>query len=78
MCPYFLPFLLWEQQQSKQEDIFPDADGWESVDPDDVAKWGVGSEFSAYTPEQQEGRRGAAEQAPAGRYRSLEQMLLQF
>ncbi|XP_011618607.2 atypical kinase COQ8B, mitochondrial isoform X2 [Takifugu rubripes] len=61
-------FMASSMQQSKQEDIFPDAEGWENVDPDDVAKWGVGAEFSAYTPEEQQGRSGAAEETPAGRY----------
>lgn len=66
---------MWEQQQSKKEDIFPDAEGWENVDPDDVAKWGMGSEFSASTPEQKEMHSEAAEEMPKGSYHSLSQGL---
>ncbi|XP_047450882.1 atypical kinase COQ8B, mitochondrial [Mugil cephalus] len=33
------------QQQSIKEDVFPDAEGWENMDPDEAAKWAVGSEF---------------------------------
>lgn len=69
MSRAFLPFLPWGQQKPQQEDVFPDAEGWENVDPDDVAKWGVASEFSAYTPEQQQGRSGGAGERPAGSYR---------
>ena len=25
--------------------MFPDAEGWENMDPNEVAKWSVGSEF---------------------------------
>lgn len=25
--------------------MFPDAEGWENMDPDEVGKWSVGSEF---------------------------------
>uniref|UniRef100_A0A671TNE8 Coenzyme Q8B n=1 Tax=Sparus aurata TaxID=8175 RepID=A0A671TNE8_SPAAU len=32
-------------QQSVKEDVFPDAEGWENMDPDEVGKWSVGSEF---------------------------------
>lgn len=36
--------------------MFPDAEGWENMDPDEVAKWGVGSQFPPGTAEQsQEG-----------------------
>lgn len=28
-----------------QEDVFPDAEGWENVDPDEAAKWAMESEF---------------------------------
>lgn len=37
MCP---------QEQSVKEDVFPDAEGWENVDPEEAAKWSVGSEFA--------------------------------
>ncbi|XP_030299399.1 atypical kinase COQ8B, mitochondrial [Sparus aurata] len=33
------------EQQSVKEDVFPDAEGWENMDPDEVGKWSVGSEF---------------------------------
>lgn len=66
---------MWEQQQSKKEDIFPDAEGWENVDPDDVAKWGMGSEFSASTPEQKEMHSEAAEEMPTGSHHLLSQGL---
>ncbi|XP_036980302.1 atypical kinase COQ8B, mitochondrial [Acanthopagrus latus] len=33
------------EQQSIKEDVFPDAEGWENMDPNEVAKWSVGSEF---------------------------------
>lgn len=33
------------QQQSIKNDVFPDAEGWEEMDPDEAAKWAVGSEF---------------------------------
>lgn len=29
-----------------KEDVFPDAEGWENVDPEEAAKWSVGSEFA--------------------------------
>ncbi|XP_073348910.1 atypical kinase COQ8B, mitochondrial [Pagrus major] len=32
-------------QQSVKEDVFPDAEGWDNMDPEEVAKWSVGSEF---------------------------------
>ncbi|XP_057695953.1 atypical kinase COQ8B, mitochondrial [Corythoichthys intestinalis] len=32
-------------QQSVKEDVFPDMEGWENVDPDEAAKWAVRSEF---------------------------------
>lgn len=38
----------------------PDAEGWENVDPDEVAKWGLESEFPAPT------HSGAAEETPTG------------
>lgn len=37
--------LLLPQEQSVKEDVFPDAEGWENVDPEEAAKWSVGSEF---------------------------------
>lgn len=46
--------------------MFPDAEGWENVDPDEAAKWGVGSEFPPYTPEQSQTEGGAAAEIPTG------------
>lgn len=46
--------------------MFPDAEGWENVDADDVAKWGMASEFPAYTPEQKQTHAAAAEEIPTG------------
>ncbi|TNN46194.1 AarF domain-containing protein kinase 4 [Liparis tanakae] len=39
-----------------EEDVFPDAEGWEMADPEEAAKWDMGSEFGAH----------AAEEMPAG------------
>lgn len=47
--------------------MFPDAEGWENVDAEDVAKWGTGSEFPAYSPEQKQ-THGTAEEIPTGSY----------
>ncbi|XP_070827161.1 atypical kinase COQ8B, mitochondrial isoform X2 [Chaetodon trifascialis] len=38
--------------KSIQEDVFPDAEGWENVDPDEAAKWAMGSEFPSDAREQ--------------------------
>lgn len=27
--------------------MFPDAEGWDNIDPDEAAKWAMGSEFSS-------------------------------
>uniref|UniRef100_A0A3Q4M4F4 Coenzyme Q8B n=1 Tax=Neolamprologus brichardi TaxID=32507 RepID=A0A3Q4M4F4_NEOBR len=43
-------------QQSVQEDVFPDAEGWENMDPEEAAKWAVGSDFP---PAEGEHRGGA-------------------
>lgn len=32
--------------------MFPDAEGWDSVDPDEAAQWVVGSEFPPESAEQ--------------------------
>ncbi|XP_018518191.1 atypical kinase COQ8B, mitochondrial isoform X2 [Lates calcarifer] len=47
-------------QQSIKEDVFPDAEGWENVDPDEAAKWAVGSDFSP------DAEAGAAGDIPTG------------
>ncbi|XP_074535920.1 atypical kinase COQ8B, mitochondrial isoform X2 [Halichoeres trimaculatus] len=44
--------------KSMQEDVFPDAEGWENVDPDEAAKWAMGSEFPTDA--------GAAAEMPTG------------
>lgn len=44
--------LLRPQEQSVKEDVFPDAEGWETVDPEEAAKWSVGSEFAHDSLEQ--------------------------
>lgn len=46
--------------------MFPDAEGWENVDPDEAIKWGVGSECPPYTLEQNQTEGGAAEHIPSG------------
>lgn len=56
--------LLCPQQQSVKEDVFPDAEGWENVDPDEAAKWSVGSEFAPGTLEQSQTEGGAAAEIP--------------
>lgn len=38
-------FMGSSKEQSVKEDVFPDAEGWENVDPEEAAKWSVGSEF---------------------------------
>ncbi|XP_034557292.1 atypical kinase COQ8B, mitochondrial [Notolabrus celidotus] len=38
-------FMGGNTQESIKEDVFPDAEGWENVDPDEAAKWAMGSEF---------------------------------
>uniref|UniRef100_A0A3P9IPZ0 Coenzyme Q8B n=1 Tax=Oryzias latipes TaxID=8090 RepID=A0A3P9IPZ0_ORYLA len=32
-------------QNTVKEDVFPDTEGWENMDPEEAAKWAVGSEF---------------------------------
>nr|XP_046245308.1 atypical kinase COQ8B, mitochondrial [Scatophagus argus] len=54
------------EQQSIKEDVFPDAEGWESMDPDEAAKWAVGSEFPPEAPEQSQTEAGAAREIPTG------------
>ncbi|GAA6229304.1 aarF domain-containing protein kinase 4-like isoform X1 [Lates japonicus] len=53
-----------DAQQSIKEDVFPDAEGWENVDPDEAAKWAVGSDFSPDATEKTE--TGAAADIPTG------------
>ncbi|XP_042342460.1 atypical kinase COQ8B, mitochondrial isoform X2 [Plectropomus leopardus] len=51
---------------SIKEDEFPDAEGWEHMDPDEAAKWAVGSDFPPDAPEQSHTEAGAAAEMPAG------------
>ncbi|XP_068441537.1 atypical kinase COQ8B, mitochondrial isoform X2 [Clinocottus analis] len=52
---------------STEEDVFPDAEGWENVDPDEAAKWAMRSEFpSSDAPEQSQAEAEAAAETPAG------------
>uniref|UniRef100_A0A8C4NXV1 Coenzyme Q8B n=1 Tax=Dicentrarchus labrax TaxID=13489 RepID=A0A8C4NXV1_DICLA len=48
------------------EDVFPDAEGWENMDPDEAAKWAVGSEFPPESPEQSQTEAGAAAEKATG------------
>ncbi|XP_033970487.1 atypical kinase COQ8B, mitochondrial [Trematomus bernacchii] len=48
------------------EDVFPDAEGWETVDPDETAKWSMGSEFPPDAAEQSQSEAGAAAEMPTG------------
>ncbi|KAM3875292.1 atypical kinase COQ8B, mitochondrial [Diretmus argenteus] len=36
-------------KQSIKEDVFPDAEGWDEMDPEEAAKWAVGSELASDT-----------------------------
>uniref|UniRef100_A0A8C5E1F2 Atypical kinase COQ8B, mitochondrial-like n=1 Tax=Gouania willdenowi TaxID=441366 RepID=A0A8C5E1F2_GOUWI len=40
-------FAVRSNENSSKEDVFPDAEGWETVDPNEAAKWAVGSEVSS-------------------------------
>ncbi|KAM6987567.1 atypical kinase COQ8B, mitochondrial [Tautogolabrus adspersus] len=51
-------FMGGNAQQSMKEDVFPDAEGWENMDPDEAAKWAMGSEFPTDA--------GAAAETPTG------------
>lgn len=55
-------------QQSIKEDVFPDAEGWENMAPDEAAKWAVGSEFSSEATQQSQTEAGAAADVPTGAY----------
>lgn len=58
------------QQQSIKEDVFPDAEGWENMDPDEVAKWSVGSEFPSEGVEQRQGEAGPSAEMHTGAHPS--------
>lgn len=54
------------EKQSITDDVFPDAEGWENMDPDEAAKWAVGSEFPPDGPEQSQTEAGPATEIPTG------------
>lgn len=43
--------------------MFPDAEGWEYVEPEEAAKWSMASEFP---PEQSQTQAGASAEMPTG------------
>lgn len=47
-------------QQSVKEDVFPDAEGWENMDPDEAAKWAMGAEFHSDAVDQTQTEAGGA------------------
>ncbi|MED6234793.1 hypothetical protein ATANTOWER_002198 [Ataeniobius toweri] len=47
--------FMGSTDKSIKEDVFPDAEGWENMDPDEAAKWAVGSEFAPGAAEQSHG-----------------------
>ncbi|XP_045930672.1 atypical kinase COQ8B, mitochondrial isoform X3 [Micropterus dolomieu] len=51
---------------SIKEEVFPDAEGWENMDPNEAAKWAMGSEFPTDEPEQSETEAGSAAEIPTG------------
>ncbi|KAK5868293.1 hypothetical protein PBY51_009321 [Eleginops maclovinus] len=57
-------FMGGSVQKPITEDVFPDAEGWETVDPDEAAKWAVGSEFPPDAAEQSQTE--AAAEMPTG------------
>ncbi|KAM9317795.1 atypical kinase COQ8B, mitochondrial isoform 2-T2 [Pholidichthys leucotaenia] len=59
------------QQQSVKEDVFPDAEGWENMDPEEAAKWAVGSEFPSAEQSQTEGTAAGGTGWPGQSIRSL-------
>lgn len=57
---------MFVQQQSVQEDVFPDAEGWENMDPEEAAKWAVGSHFPPAEGEHSQTETGPAAQMHTG------------
>ncbi|XP_054452103.1 atypical kinase COQ8B, mitochondrial [Anoplopoma fimbria] len=51
---------------SPKEDVFPDIEGWENVDPDEASKWAMGSDFPSDVSEQSQTEAGAAAEMPTG------------
>uniref|UniRef100_A0A667XY63 Coenzyme Q8B n=1 Tax=Myripristis murdjan TaxID=586833 RepID=A0A667XY63_9TELE len=58
-------------QQSIKEDVFPDAEGWEEMDPDEAARWAVGSDFPPDTAGQNQAGAGATAEMPTGILKSV-------
>uniref|UniRef100_A0A1A8DUL1 AarF domain containing kinase 4 n=1 Tax=Nothobranchius kadleci TaxID=1051664 RepID=A0A1A8DUL1_NOTKA len=52
--------IMGSTDRSIKEDVFPDAEGWENMDPGEAAKWAVGSESSPHTVEQSQDPVGPA------------------
>lgn len=46
--------------------MFPDAEGWDNMDPDELAKWAVGSELPPDAVEQNQAEPGSAGGIHAG------------
>ncbi|XP_045930671.1 atypical kinase COQ8B, mitochondrial isoform X2 [Micropterus dolomieu] len=59
-------FMGGSSAQSIKEEVFPDAEGWENMDPNEAAKWAMGSEFPTDEPEQSETEAGSAAEIPTG------------
>ncbi|XP_038549526.1 atypical kinase COQ8B, mitochondrial [Micropterus salmoides] len=59
-------FMGGSSAQSIKEEVFPDAEGWENMDPNEAAKWAMGSEFPTDAPEQSETEAGSAAEIPTG------------
>ncbi|XP_013870435.1 atypical kinase COQ8B, mitochondrial [Austrofundulus limnaeus] len=58
--------FMGSKSSSKKEDVFPDAEGWENMDPDDLAKWAVGSDPPPDAVEQNQTEPGSAGRTHAG------------
>ncbi|XP_033486766.2 atypical kinase COQ8B, mitochondrial [Epinephelus lanceolatus] len=52
-------------QQTIKEDVFPEVEEWENMDPDEAAKWAMGSEFPDAV-EQSQTEAGAEAEMPTG------------
>lgn len=46
--------------------MFPDAEGWENVDPDEVAKWSMGSDFPPHAVDQSQTEAATVAEMPTG------------
>ncbi|XP_056157788.1 atypical kinase COQ8B, mitochondrial [Lampris incognitus] len=53
-------------KQSITEDVFPDAEGWEEMDPEEAAKWAVESEFAPDAAKQNRAGAGASSEVLTG------------